>query len=842
MQNKISNFTEIVKRLCFIGCLFVCPLLFLTDTTQNPFVIQPLSLSIFCGVFVLCYIIESILKKEINLRYSKLDVIFVIFLFSLLFSLIVNYFFSDSPAALINEFLRKSDYLIFGLIFGFLFAKLALTKIDFKVSSYKFFKNIFIWCLAWFLWKIQASAIVAVLIFGAGVYLCFLHLGKYGIKEILDIMLAVCFCACLYGIMQAFGFELFWVLDISKEFGARPVSTFGNPNFLASFVLLFLPYSMLLFLQAKTKQENLISGFIVLVLSLFLMISGTRSSWVGLVACGLIFFICAREFRKIFLSKFIKILILFLVFCTCTFALVFGLKNHGNSAPGARISEAKQVLSLNTLSLQSKHFIQPLHQRLMMWHCALSNFKNSPVMGKGVNSFQLNYPYCQGQLIAKNPALDKMKMQANNAHNEYLEILSDGGLISFAIYVFLLFSFFATFKKEIKNLTKEEKYFYIVLMLGLVSVLIDNLFNITLRTLLVSFAFWFILSSINNISAKNKKVGLNRISLFIISALICLFIYSLINFQTRYFIAQTHELSGYKNLIKGNYKHVVEDMDKAIKLSSIRPEPYYISAKANMNLNEFEKAKKINEEALKLYPAYYEFHFYLASLEYVQQNYTGALVHLRKTLNFLPTYSPAAELFANILLGQNYVCEEDKKILQNLVEILPHEPNLSSYLAEIYFKEKDCQNANIFALKTLQKNIFDKTALKIATNCKNDNANTEFLQRAKKINALKEKLKLKQDETVFEEIKKLKNEYSDETEVDNLLSEFYFRQGKYCEATYILKQIKGDKFRGKSYNLSLALSAQKCGDKETAKRSLEEILDFCPYDEFVKNRLKNVNI
>ena len=189
----------------------------------------------------------------------------------MLLSLCINCFWGHNQGALINEFLRKSDYLIFGLVFGFLFAKIASTKIDFKISSYKFFKNIFLWCLIWFLWKIQASTIVAVLIFGTGVYLCFPHLEKYGVKEVLDILLAVCFCACLYGIMQAFGIELFWVLDISKDFGARPVSTFGNPNFLASFVLLFLPYALFLFLQAKSKKENIISGFITLVLVLFLI-------------------------------------------------------------------------------------------------------------------------------------------------------------------------------------------------------------------------------------------------------------------------------------------------------------------------------------------------------------------------------------------------------------------------------------------------------------------------------------------------------------------------------------------------------------------------------------------
>ena len=842
MQNKILIFTEVLKRFCLSICLFVCPLLFLTDTTQNPFVIQPLFLSIFSGCFVLCCAAEIIFKREINFRYSKLDFVFIAFLFSLFLSLLVNYFFSNNKFALINEFLRKSDYLIFGLIFGFLFAKTVLAKINVEASSYQFFKKILFWCLAWLLWKVQASAIIAVLIFTVGVYLCFNHIKKYGIQEVIDIMLAVCFCASLYGIMQALGFELFWVLDISKEFGSRSVSTFGNPNFLASFVLLFLPYSLLLFLQAKNKLENFISGFITLILVLFLIISGTRSAWLGFIVFGIIFFALSVKFRKIFSNKFLKIFILLLILCASAFALIVGLKHSSSSTPNARISEVKQVFNLKSISLKSKNLIAPLHQRLMMWHCALDNLKKSPFLGKGVNSFQLNYPYCQGKLIAENPALDKLIMQANNAHNEYLEILSDGGLLSFVTYIFLWGLFFKMFNKKIKTFNKEEKYFYFALILGLISVLVDNLLNITLRTLLVSFAFWFVFSSINNLNTTSKKINLNKNICYLIFILTCFITYCLINIQTKYFVAQTYELKGYKNLVKGNYQDTVLNMNKVIKLSSFRPEPYYTLLNAYINLDDLNNAQNIAEKVLKLYPAYYEFHYRLGALNQVQNKQEQALNEFRKTLLLLPTYSPAAEGFAGISSKQKTVPVEDKYLLKSLIRILPYEPNLPSYLAEIYFKENDCSNASAFALDTLQKNIFDKSALKIFTDCNNSGVKNDFLQKAQKINNLKDEMKLKQDDGILKKINELQKEYPNEKEIQVLLSEFYFRQGKFCESMEILKLIKNGMFWSKSNNISLSLSAQKCGDIETSKQALTEVLDFCPYDEFAKNRLKNVKI
>ena len=295
-------------------------------------------------------------------------------------------------------------------------------------------------------------------------------------------------------------------------------------------------------------------------------------------------------------------------------------------------------------------------------------------------------------------------------------------------------------------------------------------------------------------------------------------------------------------MVKENYQGTVNNMEMAVRLSTLRPDPYYVLAKTYMNLNEVKKAENINEEVLKFYPEYYEFYFYMASLKYIQQDIEKALINLRKTLSLLPTYTPAAEIFSNILLNQQYISKEDKELLENLIEILPYESNLPSYLAEIYFKESNCISASKFAFMALQKNIFDKPALKIFVDCKTKNTDDNFLNRVQQINQLKEKIKLKQNEFLLKDIKKLQAIYPDEPEVVSLLAEFYFRQEKYCKAEDILKQYKGNNFWGKSYNFSLSLSAQKCGDTKTQSQSLTEILDYCPYDELAKNKLKNVKI
>ena len=842
MQNNILKCISTLKGICFAVCLFVCPLIFLTDTTQNPYVIQPLFLSIFGGIFLLSCLLEMGFKKNFNLKFSKVDLALISFLLVLFISLLYNYFSTPYKTALLNEFLRKADYLFLGMFLGFLCAKITTSKIEFSSSSYDFLKKVFIWCLLWLLWKVQAGAFIAALIFSYGIYISFGHLKNFGIKECLDVLLAVCFCACLYGLLQTAGFDLFFHIDITKEFGLRPVSSFGNPNFLASFTLLFLPYSLLLFLKAKGAKQMLISGFVMLVLALFLVISGTRSAWLGLLGSAVIFLIACADFRWVFTKKYFKILAFLAVLIFCLFAGSRLIKTGNATAPIARITETKQALQITNISLKNKELIAPLHQRLMMWHCALNNFKNNPVFGRGINSFQLYFPFCQGKLIAENPALDKIQMQANAAHNEYLEILSEGGLLAFLAYIILWVLFFTAITKKLKDLKQEEKIFYLSLIFALSGVLIDNLLNITLRTLLVSFAFWFIFSALNNLNAKTKTVNLKKWQFAVIFVLGAVIFGGVITVQAKQFLAQKHELRGYKYLVVSDYKNTDEEMEKASNLSKFRPEPFYVLINVNIDKNNFKKAINYADKAIELYPEYYEIYARRAALHNAQNNAEFALNDLRKALELLPTYTPAAELYASILSGQKTVAEADKINLVKLREILPYEINLASYLAEIYFKENDCAQAFPFTVYTLQNNMFDKTALNILLSCPKNKDEELFAEDVKLLNEMKNRVKNNQDLKILADLETLLQANPQDFWLNNLLAEYHFRKGDYCRAADILKAVKPKDGFKKSFMFSLANATEKCGNTEETKQFLAEVLTQDPYDEFAKSKLKNVKI
>jgi hypothetical protein len=83
-----------------------------------------------------------------------------------------------------------------------------------------------------------------------------------------------------YAVMQYFGKDIIWTGFINPYSG-RPVSTFGNPNFLSSYLVLTFPVALALTLASRRGSETV--GHLVLLAGIgaSLLSTLTRSSWAG---------------------------------------------------------------------------------------------------------------------------------------------------------------------------------------------------------------------------------------------------------------------------------------------------------------------------------------------------------------------------------------------------------------------------------------------------------------------------------------------------------------------------------------------------------------------------------
>ncbi|MDH5662470.1 MAG: hypothetical protein OEY92_05675, partial [Elusimicrobiota bacterium] len=88
------DFDRIIKYIFFL-VLLICPLIFLKDTTRNPYVIQNVVFAIALSVILGIWLIKSNLKRQIILPRTYLDK--PLFLFFLVALLSVAYSFFIHP-------------------------------------------------------------------------------------------------------------------------------------------------------------------------------------------------------------------------------------------------------------------------------------------------------------------------------------------------------------------------------------------------------------------------------------------------------------------------------------------------------------------------------------------------------------------------------------------------------------------------------------------------------------------------------------------------------------------------------------------------------------------------
>jgi tetratricopeptide (TPR) repeat protein len=227
--------------------------------------------------------------------------------------------------------------------------------------------------------------------------------------------LAVGAVAAGYGVLQYFGVEWFWSKALNP-YNGRPVSTFGNPNFLSSYLVMLLPLGLWEFLRSRGGGRAT-WGAVLLLYGAALVCTMTRSSWIGALAAGGVFLAAERPSGR----KDARDLLVLGAFLA---AMVF-------LWPGSPLAEGVRQDPLHRASelfrgVTGSGVYGSWHQRLLIWSCGRDMFLERPLFGKGWGCFELFFPFYQGAYL-HDAVFGLFRTHANNAHNVLVEVASQTG-------------------------------------------------------------------------------------------------------------------------------------------------------------------------------------------------------------------------------------------------------------------------------------------------------------------------------------------------------------------------------------------------------------------------------
>ncbi len=262
------------------------------------------------------------------------------------------------------------------------------------------------------------------------------------------------FFVCLYALAQISGYDF---VKWSEEWGTikRATSTLGQPNFLASYLLLVIPITIYFIYVSKNFLLKFFSLIILALQLLTLYFTYSRGGWLGLVLGLLIFSVIyflllgmniskrrenVKNNRYSLYNKYYKFGLIFIVLNIFIISLI-GFNIYYPQKFFHRITSLFDFQSGSVAA------------RINFWRASFDAIKQKPLFGYGLDN--------QGEVLIKYYQKDwgifnNVNSYPNRAHNLFLDILLTRGIFGLIIYLALLYLFFVAILKNIKENRKRE--------------------------------------------------------------------------------------------------------------------------------------------------------------------------------------------------------------------------------------------------------------------------------------------------------------------------------------------------------------------------------------------------
>lgn len=316
-------------------------------------------------------------------------------------------------------------------------------------------------------------------------------------------------------------------------YSGRIISTFGQPNFLGAFLVMSLPLFWYLYLTShkKSTKKYLLSGAILVILAIIFTLS--RSAVLALV---LLLSLWGMFHPKGFVVSVVGVTLLIFIF--------------SGFIPGQLYNT--QLKRLN-VDLQKTWTAE---NRTLIAQKSIDLIGKRPITGYGVENLILAFP------TVVNPGdLGLRDIVVDSAHNLFLDIGVESGLVGIVIFLALLGSVFIKTFKNAKRLehtvsaeastVKEERFFTQALIGVILAFLISHQFSVL--SVVPLTLFWLAVGALAGpaLSISEHKIGVGgKIILISVLGLVGFFVIQNIRADATFKKASGMEVGNTREAIK----------------------------------------------------------------------------------------------------------------------------------------------------------------------------------------------------------------------------------------------------------------------------------------------------
>ena len=575
------------------------------------------------------------------------------------------------------------------------------TKLDFPLIL---FSLVLVFSL--FISKTKTVSLQEFIIFSSYILIFFLITNnlneKADFNSFIHLFFIISSLVSIYTIIQYYGFDPY-LSDLHSL-----TSTIGQKNWISNYLAMIFPAMFSYFLLEKSIKNKILYFILLSILYATLMICQSRGIWISITITAIlaVYIIFKLKFYEIF-----KINKKWLVLLLITFLVITTIYSTDNPLNKSAITVPQRAIS--TFDEQDPS----INTRLLFWKTTLEIIKDRPIFGSGIGTFKINYLNYQAEYLKNNPYYIQYSGKTREAHNEYLQMWAELGIIGLGIFIGIILMFYSLIVDYLnKNDSDKDKIIVFSLVLGITCFLIHCLFTFPLHVPALGVTFFTLLgltviytrkinlpktdfdSEPKELKLKNKGI---KIALTILVLVLMIWAINLI--AVRPYIAEIQYFNGMRYNVDGNYREALPYFEQAALLYPYNGRILHALGTTYYNLGNLSKA----EENLLTATRYIidANTFYNLGLVYSQAGlFSKAEEEFKYTVYLMPKFTKAY-----YDLGYLYFIQEkyDDTIEQwnKILEIEPDFPNkyiVLNNLGIVYQKKEMPDKALEYFVQALQ--------------------------------------------------------------------------------------------------------------------------------------------
>lgn len=413
-DEKISQFL-LISQVILVGLLFFS--LTLPQFSQNRLGIG--LIIILCSISSLFFMLTG---KNKSFSFNLIDLLIILLLLSVIISTFHSYFFKESLTGLFKYILFIAAYFIF--------------RITLSNSSH----NVFIG-----LWKLLFIFATLVAIIGCYQYMTDVE------------PLAT------------------WEDPKMGSTHTRVYSTLGNPNLLAGYLLIFLPFG-LFFTYKSSSYKRFVYLLSTLIIFLCIIFTGSRGSYIALLGGCIVSYFVFLVYSYKNNKRFLPIVLYSSAVCALILSLIFMFP----------IFKERIITILELKNYSSNAF------RFFVWSSCFEMLKDNFIFGIGPGSSTFFKAYSLYMTSS---------YHALSSYNIFLEIALQLGILGLLTF-FLIF--LTSFLKLHHLFWGRDEKFALPIFCSIVFLIVHGMFDTVLFRPQIFIPFWLLLSSIDKLGVYKR--------------------------------------------------------------------------------------------------------------------------------------------------------------------------------------------------------------------------------------------------------------------------------------------------------------------------------------------------